>query len=248
MGHSHLDTASTSHSQFTTTHWSVVLSARRDTSPSATDALEKLCRAYWHPLYAYARRRGYDVADAQDLTQGFFERLLKKDYMRAVDPKKGKFRSFLLAALEHYLANEWRRRNTQKRGGHVDFVSLDAHSAEEQYLQVPAADLSPEKLFERQWATTVLEQVLGRLREEHAAAGKAALFEELKTFLTGEKQATSHAERAAKMGTTEAALKMAVSRLRQRYGELLRAEIANTVARPEDVEEEMRALFAALSG
>jgi RNA polymerase sigma-70 factor (ECF subfamily) len=209
--------------------------------------LEKLCRIYWYPLYAFSRRRGYGVADAQDLTQGFFERLLEKDYMRAVDPKKGKFRSFLLAALEHYLANDWRRRNTQKRGGQLAFLSLDDGSAEQQYLQVPATNLSPEKLFEQQWATATLEQVLRRLRDEHAAAGKVALFEELKTFLTGEKQATSHAERAAKMGTTEAALKMAVSRLRQRYRELLRAEIANTVARPEDIDDEMRALFAALS-
>jgi RNA polymerase sigma-70 factor (ECF subfamily) len=164
-----------------------------------------------------------------------------------VDRRKGKFRSFLLAALDHFLANEWRRAKTQKRGGGVTFLSLDDETAEHQYLQEPAADLSAERLFERRWAMTLLEQVLARLRQEFVVAGKEVSFEELKVFLTGEKRAAPYAELGLKLGTTEAALKMSVSRMRQRYGEILREEIAATVATPEDVEEELRALFAALS-
>ncbi len=210
--------------------------------------MAQLCRTYWYPLYVYVRRKGYNVHDAQDLTQEFFARLLGKDYLRAVDRTKGKFRSFLLAALEHFLANEWRNARAQKRGGQFSFISLDDTAAEQQYLQVSASNLSPEKLFEQQWATTLLEQVLVRLREEFVGASKEALFEELKVYLTGEKRAVSYAELALKLGTTDGALKMAVSRMRQRYGELLRAEIRNTVSSPEAVDEELRALFAALSG
>jgi RNA polymerase sigma-70 factor (ECF subfamily) len=225
----------------------VVLSAGRDSSAQASDALAKLCRAYWWPLYVFVRRQGYSPHDAQDLTQAFFARLLEKNYLRAVDPRKGKFRSFLLAALEHFLANEWRGAHAQKRGGQFTFVSTDAESAEQQYIQVPASNLSPEQLFEQQWAVTLLDQTLARLDEEFVASGKGALFGDLKIFLTGEKRAASYAELAATLGMTEAALKMAVSRMRQRYGELLRAEIANTVASPGEIEEELRALFAALS-
>jgi RNA polymerase sigma-70 factor (ECF subfamily) len=233
--------------EFTTTHWSVVLSAGRDSSTQASDALAKLCRTYWWPLYVFVRRQGYSPHDAQDLTQSFFARLLEKNYLSAVDPRKGKFRSFLLATLEHFLANEWRRAHAQKRGGRFTFVSIDAESAEQQYLQVPASNLSPGQLFEQQWAMTLLDQTLARLYEEFVASGKGALFGDLKIFLTGEKQAASYAELAAKLGMTEAALKMAVSRMRKRYGELLRAEIANTVANPAEIDEELRALFAALS-
>jgi len=225
-----------------------VVGAGRDDSPQASEAMAQLCRTYWYPLYVYVRRKGYNVHDAQDLTQEFFARLLGKDYLRAVDRTKGKFRSFLLAALEHFLANEWRNARAQKRGGQFSFISLDDTAAEQQYLQVSASNLSPEKLFEQQWATTLLEQVLVRLREEFVGASKEALFEELKVYLTGEKRAVSYAELALKLGTTDGALKMAVSRMRQRYGELLRAEIRNTVSSPEAVDEELRALFAALSG
>jgi DNA-directed RNA polymerase specialized sigma24 family protein len=235
-------------SQFTATHWSVVLAAGQPGSTECNLALETLCRTYWYPLYAYIRRRGHQPSDAQDLTQAFFARLLEKDYLRAVDRNKGKFRSFLLAALEHFLANEWRRASAQKRGGGATFLSLDNDSAEQQYLQAQCSGLSPEQLFEQQWATTLLEAVLRQLREEFAAAGKAPSFEELKVFLTGEKRAVSYAELAVKLQTTEAALKMAVSRLRKRYGELLRAEIASTVSKADEVDEELRALFAALSG
>jgi RNA polymerase sigma factor (sigma-70 family) len=232
---------------FNTTHWSEVLLAGKEPSTASREALERLCRVYWHPLYAFVRRRGHDAHEAQDLTQSFFARLLEKHYLRAVDPGKGKFRSFLLAALEHFLANEWRNAHTQKRGGRVSFISLDDDSAEKQYLQVAGPGLSPEQVFEQQWATALLEQVLGRLQAEYAAAGKAAMFDELKIFLTGEKRASSYAELALKLHSTEAALKMAVSRMRRRYGELLRAEIANTVSRPEEIEQELRALLVAAS-
>ena len=233
-------------SQFTATHWSIVLAASEPGSSECSAALETLCRSYWYPLYAYIRRRGHLPHDAQDLTQAFFARLLEQDYLRAVDRRKGKFRSFLLAALEHFLANEWRRVNTQKRGRGTSFISLDDDSAEQQYRQVASSALPPEKVFEQQWAMTLLDQTVARLRQEFVAAGKGALFDELKISLTGEKRTGGYAELAVKLQTTEAALKMAVSRMRQRYGELLRAEIANTVSGPEEVEEELRALFAAL--
>ena len=233
--------------QFTTTHWSVVLAASQQQTTESASALESLCRTYWYPLYAYVRRRGYQAADAQDLTQEFFARLLEKDYLRAVDRRKGKFRSFLLAALEHFLANEWRRANAEKRGGKFTFMSLD-DTAERKYLQAPAQGLSSEKFFEQQWAITLLEQAVTKLRAEFITASKGASFEDLKIFLTGEKRTVSYAELALKLDTTESALKMAVSRMRQRYGELLRAEIANTVHSPGEIDEELRALFAALSG
>jgi len=233
--------------QFTTTHWSVVLTAGDQDASESAAALETLCRSYWYPLYAYVRRRGYEPADAQDLTQEFFARLLSKDYLRAVDRTKGKFRSFLLAALEHFLANEWRRAQAQKRGGQFRFISLDDTSVEDQYRLAPASLDSPEQFFEQQWAITLLEHAVAKLRDEFTSSGKATFFEQFKIFLTGEKQAFSYAELAARMNTTEAAVKMAVSRMRQRYGELLRLEIANTVASPAEIDEELQALFAALS-
>ena len=187
------DAVTSSSGQFTATHWSVILTAgKRGTSESAA-ALETLCSRYWHPLYAFIRRQGYNPHDAQDLTQAFFARLLEKNYLQVVDPRKGKFRSFLLAALEHFLANEWRRTQTQKRGGRISFISLDDHSAEDRYLQVPASDLSPERIFEQQWATALLEHVLTRLRDEFTASGREALFDDLRIFLTGEKRAVSYA-------------------------------------------------------
>lgn len=232
---------------FVTTHWSVVLSAQENCSSVADAALERLCRAYWWPLYAFVRRRGYEAHDAQDLTQEFFARLLAKDFLRAVDRSKGKFRSFLLAALEHFLAKEWRRANAQKRGGKFTFVSINDDSAEQPYLQVPASNLSPEQLFEQQWAIALLEQAVAKLRAEFIADGKATQFELLKITLTGEKRAETYARMAAKLETTEAALKMAVWRMHKRYGELLRAEITNTVTDPAEVEAELQALFKALS-
>jgi RNA polymerase sigma-70 factor (ECF subfamily) len=230
---------------FVTTHWSVVLAARDHASAQSDLALERLCQTYWWPLYAFVRRRGYGAHDAEDLTQEFFSRLLAKDFLQSVDRSKGKFRSFLLAALEHFLAKEWRRANTQKRGGKFTFVSTDTEWADQQYLQIAGADLSPEQLYAKQWAIKLLEQVVARLREEFAEAGREDQFEHLKIFLIGEKQ--PYAELAAKLGTTEAALKMAVSRMRQRYKELLREEIASTVSGPAEIEEELRAIIVALS-
>jgi RNA polymerase sigma factor (sigma-70 family) len=232
-------------SAFTTTHWSVILAAGTNQTAGSGAALESLCKTYWYPLYAFVRRRGYDACEAQDLTQEFFAKLLEKNFLQQVDRRKGKFRSFLLGALEHFLANEWRRSRAEKRGGKVIFVSLD-EDPENQYQQTASTGLSPEQLFEQQWATKLLEQVVGQLREEFIAAGKASMFEHLKIFLTGEKEAGCYGQLAVRLQSTEGALKMAVSRMRQRYGHLLRTEIANTVSSPEEVEEELRGLLAAL--
>jgi DNA-directed RNA polymerase specialized sigma24 family protein len=237
----------TGKAQFTTTHWSVVLTAGECGTAQSAQALEALCRTYWFPLYAFVCRRGYEEHEAQDLTQEFFARLLEKDCLRTVDRAKGKFRSFLLAAMEHFLAKEWRRANAQKRGGGVSLIPLDDQSTGLGSVQVAAPGLSPEEFFDQQWAIAVLEQAVGKLQREFKAAGKEAVFEKLKVYLTGERQTASYTELAVKLKTTEAALKMAVSRMRQRYRELLRAEIASTVSSPEEVEEELRALFAALS-
>jgi RNA polymerase sigma-70 factor (ECF subfamily) len=232
---------------FATTQWTLVLAARELGSPSADQALEALCRNYWRPLYGFVRRRGYGPAEAQDLTQEFFARLLAKNYLHAVDPARGKFRSFLLAAVEHFLANEWRRGQTQKRGGAFQFVSLEQLNEQDRACDFAAPGQAPEKLFDRDWAAALLQGVLQRLETEFGAAGKAGLFENLKGFLTSEKESPPYAELAAAIGTTVPALKMAVSRMRHRYAELLREAIAATVSTPEQVEEELQALFAALS-
>jgi len=235
----------TSHRTFATTHWSVIQTAGQGTSAQADAALERLCHTYWWPLYAYVRRRGHQPHDAQDLTQEFFARLLAKDFLRAVDRSKGKFRSFLLAAMEHFLANEWRKAQAQKRGGGAAVISLDDTSTENRYQQLPSPELSPERVFEQQWYMTLLDQAVSRLREEFVSSGKGELFSEIKIFLT--RREGGYAELAVKLQTTEAALKMAVSLMRQRYGELLREEVADTVSSPSEVEAELRALVAALS-
>ena len=232
---------------FTTTHWSVVLAAGQRHSEQADEALETLCRSYWYPIYVFLRRSGWPPHDAEDLTQAFFERVLEKDYLRAVDRSKGKFRSFLLAMLRHFMANYRRDARTIKRGGQYNLISLDDVSLEEQYARSGFADTTPERSFERQWALTLLDQVVQRLRHEFRAVEKESLFDELKVFLTGDRTEIRYADLAAKLDTTEAALKMTVSRMRQRYGQLLRAEIAKTVSGPGEVEEELKALFAALS-
>jgi RNA polymerase sigma factor (sigma-70 family) len=231
---------------FATTHWSVVLATADPDSPQAAAALEQLCRTYWYPLYAYVRHRGHSPEDSQDLTQEFFYRLLQKNYLAHVDPRKGKFRSFLLAAINHFLANEWERAQTLKRGGKVTFLSLDEAQAEQRYQGEQLGGRSPEEIYERTWAVALLDRVLGRLRDETAAAGQSTRFEELKGVLMGERPSLSYAELALKLETTEPALKMAVLRLRRRYGELLREEIAHTVRGPEEVEDELRDLRAVL--
>ncbi|MGA2557951.1 MAG: sigma-70 family RNA polymerase sigma factor [Verrucomicrobiota bacterium] len=227
--------------QFGQTHWSVVLSAAGRQNPSqAGEALEKLCSVYWRPLYAYIRRQGESPPDAQDLTQEFFLRLLKQDWLHAVDQGKGRFRSFLLAALKHFLCNERDRARAQKRGGGQAPLPLDFAGAETHLSFQPAENATPETLFERHWATTLLEQALARLRLEYASQGKEALFEQLKTTLTEDRGSVAYRALAARLKMSEAAVKMAVHRLRQRYREGLRAEIAQTVATPGEIEDELR--------
>ena len=233
---------------FTTTHWSVVLAAGQSANVQASAALEQLCRTYWYPLYAYMRRGGYPPEDAADLTQGFFARLLREDFLSGVGPEKGRFRSYLLACLKHFLSDELDKAHAWKRGGQVQFLSLDREAAESRYWEEPASDLTPEKLYEQRWACVLLEQVMQRLEQDAAAAGKGAFFEALKPFLVGESHSVSYAELAVKLGVSEAALKMKAQRLRHRYQRLLREEIAHTVASPDEVEDEIRYLFRVLGG
>jgi len=233
---------------FVTTHWSLVLSAGDQPSPQAADALEKLCRAYWLPIYAFVRRQGRGPHDAQDLTQEFFARLLGKKSLAVADPARGRFRSFLLASLKHFLANEWDKARAQKRGGGQRLIPMDAADAETKCGLEPADPATAEKIFERRWALALLDQVLRRLREEYVRDGREKLFEQLKPTLTETSRLVRYAEMAARLGTSEGAVKVAVHRLRQRYREVLRAEIANTVAGPDEVEDEIRNLFAALAG
>jgi RNA polymerase sigma-70 factor (ECF subfamily) len=233
---------------FVTTHWSVVLTAGRSDTTLARDALARLCQTYWHPLYAYVRRLGHSPPDAQDLTQEFFARLLAKNYLAAADESRGRFRSFLLAALKHFLANEWDKASAQKRGGGQIPISIDPGSAETACSFEPADTTTPEKIYERRWALTLLDQVLRRLREEYVRAGREKLFEQLKPTLTEASRTVRYAEIAARLGMSEGAVKVAVHRLRLRYREVLRAEIADTVASPAEVEDELRNLFAALAG
>ena len=233
--------------QFTATHWSVVLTAGETASPKAAEALEKLCCTYWPPLYAYVRRQGHAPHDSQDLTQEFFARLLAKNYLGSVGPEKGKFRSFLLAAMNHFLADERDRANTAKRGGGAALFSLDEENAENLYLAVAAPDLSPDKIFEKRWATTLLGEAFAKLQQESVTDGKAERFERLKAFLEDGTGSGDYEAAGAELGITANTVAAAVHRLRQRYRELVRAEIANTVASPDDVKEEMRHLFAALT-
>jgi RNA polymerase sigma-70 factor (ECF subfamily) len=230
-------------SDFATTHWSLVLAARDRAEPGAADALSSLCDLYWYPLYAYVRRRGHGADEAHDLTQEFFARLLEKDFLAAVDRGKGRFRAFLLAACNHFLANERDRARAKKRGGGRPVLSLD--DAEGRYRTEPAGGLTPEKLFERRWAMALLQQVMTRLRDEFEAKGKGRQFDGLRGFLVGEKGA-GYRRAAEELALSEGAVKVAVHRLRQRYRELLYEEIARTVGAPDEVEEEVRALFAAL--
>lgn len=231
---------------FATTHWSVVLSAKAGGSSQANEALEKLCGGYWYPLYAYVRRKGHNPHDAQDLTQEFFARLLKGNFLATIEQRKGRFRTFLLASLEHFLAKEWARVNSQKRGRGAVLVSLDNRDAEGRYAQEPADPTSPQKLYERRWAMTLLDRALDRLKQECLSADQGELFERAKNLLSGDQEETSYAEMGKALGLTEGAFKVAVHRLRQRYGKLLRLEIAETVSLPDEVEEEIRFLFSAL--
>lgn len=210
-------------------------------------ALEELCRTYWYPLYVYVRRQTPTREDAEDLTQSFFARLLEKDYLTGLNSERGRFRAFLLAALKHFLANEWDRARRQKRGGGVAMVPLDWQTADTRYHIEPPDNLSPDKLYDRAWAVTVLERVLTRLRAESAGEGKAELFGQLKPFLMVGKSAIPYAQVAETLKLTEGAVRVAVHRLRSRYRELLREEVRQTISDPTQVEEEMRALFSAFA-
>jgi RNA polymerase sigma-70 factor (ECF subfamily) len=233
---------------FATTHWSLIVAAQDEDALRARAALEELCRTYWFPIYAFVRRQGVDADRSQDLTQEFFTRFLEKDFLAAADRSQGRFRSFILACCKHFLANERDRERAQKRGGDRVHVPIDRALAESRYGGEPAHDQTAEKLFERRWACALLEQVLARLRHEFDSAEKQRQFELLKGNLSGGLTATSHAEVAAELGMSAGAVKVAAHRLRRRYRELLREEIGRTVADASQVEDEIRALFVAVSG
>ena len=225
----------------------MVVTAGRSDTPRAQAALERLSRSYWYPLYAYVRRRGNSVEDAQDLTQEFFARLLKHHWVLKADRSKGRFRSFLLMALKRFLAKEWAKAKAQKRGGEERLVPLQLDTAETRYRQEPADTRTPEQVYEKQWAVALLESVLKRLRTDYALAGNGALFEALEPCLVGDRASQPYAALGAKLGMTEGAVKLAVCRLRERYRECLREEIGHTVASPTEVEEELRHLFRVLA-
>jgi RNA polymerase sigma-70 factor (ECF subfamily) len=234
--------------QWATTHWSVVLAAGDTASPQADASLAELCRTYWYPLYAFVRRKGHGPHDAQDLTQTFFGRLLEKNYVAQADRERGRFRTFLLAALTHFLADEWDKARRLKRGGGREIISLDAASAEERYRLEPVDSLDAAKLYERRWVTTLFDKVLARLEEEFRDSGKGELFDGLKGSLLAEETGLSYAELGTRLGLKEDAVKQAVHRMRRRYRELFREEIAQTVASRGELEDELKHLFAVLSG
>ena len=238
----HTDAAS-----FRTTHWSIVLAAANQASPSSQEALARLCETYWYPLYAYVRRRGHTPQDAEDLTQEFFARLLDKEYLADITQEGGRFRSYLLTMVKRFLANEWERARTQKRGGGKALISLDEEDPESRYKFEPADPATPEALFERRWALTVLDQVMLRLRNEYITERKGEWFAQLQPLLSGDKQSLRYAEVGAALGLSEGAVKVAVHRLRKRYGQLLRDEIGQTVASTAEIEDEIRCLISAAS-
>lgn len=232
--------------KFSTTRWSLILAAGQGTTSGAHEALSTLCGLYWYPLYAFTRRQGREPEDARDLVQGFFTRLLERNDLATVDRQRGRFRAWLLASLDHYLANEWNRERSQKRGGGLSFLSIDAKAAEGRYQHEPSHGLTPEKLYERRWALTLLEHVLSTLEEECTRLGKRPLFEKLRGTLTGEVGQVRYTEVAGTLGMSPGAVKVAAHRLRGRYRELLRAEIAQTVEQPEEIDDEIRLLLVSL--
>lgn len=228
---------------FRTTHWSVVLAAGATPSPTAAEALQRLCQTYWYPLYSFVRRRGYSAVDAEDLTQGFFGRFLEKRYLHDVAREKGRFRTFLLTSLSHFLANDWDRSQRLKRGGGATHVPLDTVAAEERYADELAVTDNPGERFDRNWAETLLALVLARLRREFEEARKGTRFDELKPFLLGEPESGTYAGVARRLAMSEQAVKSAVNRLRHRFRELIREEIAHTVATRSEIDEELRYLI-----
>ena len=223
------------------------MAAGHSSAPGAREALETLCRTYWYPLYVYVRRQGQSPPDAQDLTQEFFARLLEKKHLRLADPDRGKFRAFLLKSFKHFLVNEWEKARTQKRGGGHCVIPLDADTAESRYAAEPPQALTLDEAYEKRWAATLIETVLARLREDYSAADRRPVFEALKGLIWGDQTLRSYAELGVALGLTEGAVKVAVHRLRGRYRELLRAEVAQTLATAGEVDEELRHLMAVLS-
>ena len=240
------DSSSENPSDFRTTHWSVVLAAAQGESAERHSAMATLCQSYWYPLYAFVRRQGRTAPEAEDLTQDFFARLLGKNGLATVRPEYGRFRSFLLASLKNFLANDWDRNHTAKRGGQCDIISWDEAPGEQRYLLEPAEAATPDKLFEQTWALTVVETVLAQLKKEYAEAGKGPLFEAIESYLAEEDGPDTYAGLGEKLGMTEGAVKMAVLRLRQNFRHRLRSEIARTVAHPGEIDDELRHLFACL--
>jgi DNA-directed RNA polymerase specialized sigma24 family protein len=243
----HTDDEQKGSGAFVTTQWSLALAARDRDSEAGAEALATLCQTYWYPLYAFVRRRGYDADEAQDLTQGFFALLVEREYLRVVDPHKGRFRTFLLTALDRFLIKERLRAHRLKRGGGRSPISLDAVAVEERYRTEPADGLTPEKLFARRWALTMLEQTLRRLEAECCAAGRETLFRCAEGLLTGGIDDLPYSVLAAQLHMTTNAFKVAVHRLRRRYAELLREEVSATVGSSEEIDDELRFLMASLS-
>ena len=241
-------TAPARRTAFAPTQWSVVLRAGRNDTPRAQQALARLCRTYWYPLYAHVRRRGHGAHDAQDLTQEFFVRLLARQTLGLVDPARGRFRTFILTSLDRFLADERDKARAQKRGGGADVLSLDLAAAEQRFDQEPTDPTAPDQAFDRQWALALLETVLSRLEDEYRRDGKADWFAALQPTLTGARESQPYAELATSLGSSEGAVKVAAYRLRKRYRALLQAEIVETVASPEEAPEEMRYLLRALAG
>ncbi|MEL7498881.1 MAG: ECF-type sigma factor [Planctomycetota bacterium] len=229
--------------QFATTQWSIVRAVNQDDTAAANSALQDLCQTYWYPLYTFVRRQGNDANVAADLTQAFFANLLQRDSIKHVEPGLGKFRSFLLKALKHFLINEWDKSRAQKRGGGKSLLSLDFGEADNRYRLEPAHAETPELIYQKQWAKTLLERVSQTLRSEFADRGKAHQFDKLNKFLSGKNNDETLGEAADQLGMSEVAVKVAVHRMRQRFGEILRAEIENTVSTPEEVDSEIQQLF-----
>ena len=233
--------------QFATTQWSQVLAAQRGSTEESRAALESLCSAYWYPLYAYVRRHGHDPEEARDLTQAFFEHLLETDLLRVADPARGRFRAFLLGSLKNFLSHERDKAVTLKRGGGAVTLSLDADDAETRFSREPADELTPDVLFEQRWAITLMERAMTALGRKAETGENPERFGQLKIYLTGSEPHIPHKEAAASLGMTEAALRVAVHRLRKEYGELLRHEIADTVADPAEVDDELKHLLTVVS-
>jgi DNA-directed RNA polymerase specialized sigma24 family protein len=242
-----VESSSVGTQSFAATQWSMVLRAQERNTALAQDALEQLCQLYWYPLYGFVRRGGYDVPTAEDLTQDFFVRITQKDFLHSVDRSKGKFRSFLLASLKNFLANERARSRAAKRGGGRLNFSLDAEMAENRFKAEPFHEATPEKAFDRAWAVALLDNALASLKQEYVERGSAELFDAVLPYLSGDRDQSSYALVAARLNTTEAAIKMAVVRLRRRYGQMLRSKVGQTVASEAELNEELRHLFTALA-